>query len=90
MNRFVSHSKDGQGNAYIHMRGVGAFQVPTNIQDGLNTATDKWLLDNVERGGFVDPFVLAEIMNRGIYWKVVEREEANRPKFSIAKFFGVE
>lgn len=77
--RIISHSKDDAGRAYIHMRGVGSFLVPEHIQAGLNAATDEWLLDNLEVNGLVDPFVLCEICNRGIYWKVVERQEAARP-----------
>lgn len=90
MHSNIRHSKDSDGNAYIHMRGLGAFQVPQGVQAGLNEATDEWLLDNLKRNGMVDPFVMAEVMNHGIYWKVMQRENANRPKFSVAKFFGLE
>lgn len=85
----IGHSKDSNGNAYIHMRGLGAFQVPEGIQQGLNEATDEWLVDNVKRGAHVDPFVLAEITNRGIYWKVAEKEQASRPSFDIKRFLGI-
>lgn len=87
MQHFINHTKDADGNGYMHFRGVGTFQVPEGVQAGLNEATDEWLLDNLEQNGFIQPFVMGEIMARGIYWKVVQRKEANRPKFSFQKFF---
>jgi hypothetical protein len=89
MKHLLSHSKDEQGNAYIHLAGLGVFQVPEDVQAGLNEATDEWLLDNLVSDGLVQPFIMAEVMNRGIYWRVIEREQAARPKFSIAKFLGL-
>lgn len=89
MQHFISHTKDEAGNGFMHMRGLGTFQVPEGVQAGLNEATDEWLLDNLEQDGFIQPFVMGEIMARGIYWKVLQRKEAARPKFSITEFFGL-
>lgn len=75
----VQHSKSG-GNAFLHYRGLGTFQVPANVQADLNAASEEQLFGTVEASGFVDPFVLAEICNRGLYaayqvWKAEQRNE---------------
>ena len=83
----VQHSKSG-GNAFIHYRGLGTFQVPANVQSELNAVSEAELFGPVEVSGFVDPFVLAEICNRGLYaayqvWKAERNNEA--PKLSFGE-----
>lgn len=77
--RFCSFAKDGD-TASLHLKGVGTFGVPQGVQDGLNAASDEWLLDNLHQHGFVDPFVLGEICHRGLYAEAERRRLAKLPK----------
>lgn len=67
-------------DAYLNIRGLGLFQVPEGVQKGLNEADDEWLLDNLHQHGFVDPFVLGEVIHRGLYAEAERRRIAKLPK----------
>jgi hypothetical protein len=73
--RFCRFSKTGD-EAALHLRGVGTFAVPQGIQDGLNAADDEWLLEHLDVSGFIDPFVLGEVMHRGLYAEAERRRIA--------------
>lgn len=79
----IQHSKDASGAAFLHYRGLGTFRVPANVQAELNAASEADLFEAVEVAGFIDPFVIAEVCNRGLYgayqvWKA-ERTNATPP-----------
>ncbi len=78
--RIVTESKVGD-KAYLHFRGIeGAFAVPQAEQDVLNGLEDEALFARVDVGGFIDPFALAEVLNRNLYgayqtWKNPNRSQ---------------
>ena len=73
----IRHSKAG-GRTYMHYPGLGAFATPSDVQRGLDTMTDDQLIEALHAAPFVDPFVLGEIMARGIYHRVAQPEDPHR------------
>lgn len=63
----IVQTSKAAGEAYLHFKGLGTFQVPAGMQAELDAASEAELFASVEKAGFIDPFVLAEICNRGLY-----------------------
>lgn len=67
--KHIRHRKIDGNTIHVHP-GLGAFRTPDFAQRDLNNKTDAELVDELHKGAFVDPFVMGEIMARGIYHKV--------------------
>ena len=65
----IKHSKRN-GRTYTQLKGLAPFATPGNVQRELDALSDEALIAALHKGPFVDPFVMAEIMVRGIYHKV--------------------
>ena len=76
MNR-IRYSKAG-GRTYMHYPGLGAFATPADVQGRLDALSDDQLLEEIHAAPFVDPFVLGEIMTRGIYHRVAQPADPHR------------
>jgi hypothetical protein len=77
--RTIAHTRNRRnGRSVTHVRGVGAFETPANVQAQLDALSNEELLDSIEVGPFVDPFVMAEIGARGLTGAVFERDYARR------------
>lgn len=65
----IQHSKRN-GRTYTKLKGLAPFATPGNVQRELDGMSDEALIAALHKGPFVDPFVMAEVMVRGIYHKV--------------------
>lgn len=79
----IRHRKVNGNTIHIHP-GLGAFRTPADVQDEMDAKTDDELVAELHKGQFIDPFVMGEIMARGIYYKVTQPKRFTE-KPNIAK-----
>lgn len=55
---------------------AGMFEIPEWIQQGLDTTGNEELFASLYLNGFINPFVLNEIMARGLYAEYLDWKKA--------------